>query len=73
MSNWLVHHHPTNREGSPLVRIDFFNVRYHYPTPWDDPHQCLAEQNGPPPEQVEPAFWSYDVATRKGHWLDTAQ
>jgi len=64
--NLLAHWHPHNEEGSPLVKISLFGVRYEYPTPDDDPLEHWRQQTGPPDDQIRPVFFEYDVAKRKG-------
>lgn len=66
---WLAKQRPKNDTGSPLVRIEVFEVWYTYPTPDDDARAYLIAQTGPPPEQQGPVFWIYDVATRTGRWI----
>ena len=68
--NLLAHRHPRNEAGSPLVRVVCFQVRYDFPPPGADARAFLAAQAGPPPEQVYPDFYEYDVATRHGKCLE---
>ncbi len=65
----LAHRFGKNATGSPLVRIEVFQVHYHYPSPDDDAPQWLAEQIGPPPDQIDPPFWEYDPRTQQGRKL----
>jgi hypothetical protein len=67
--NWIAHRFATNGRGAALVRIDVFRVRYDYPSPGDDARAWYERQLGPPPAQIEPPFWTYDVATRRGRYL----
>jgi hypothetical protein len=68
--NLLAHRHPRNEAGAPLVRVVVFQVRYDLPPPGADARAWLAAQAGPPPEQVCPDFYEYDVATRHGKCLE---
>ncbi len=65
----LAHQFGENPNGSPLVRIEVFQVHYRYPSPGDDPQQWLAEQTGPPPDQIDPPFWEYDLQAQQGRKL----
>ncbi len=68
--NLLAHRHPRNDAGAPLVRVVIFQVRYDFPPPGADARAFLAAQAGPPPEQVYPDFYEYDVASRHGKRLE---
>jgi hypothetical protein len=65
--NWVAHEYATNDRGAALVRIDVFKVTFEFVGPEDDPVAFLAAQSGPPAKQIEPVFYTYDVAARKGH------
>ena len=67
--NLLAHRHPTNERGSPLKRIYLFSVRYLLPPPDVDAAAFLAEQTGPPADQVQPDYFRYDVPGRNGQIL----
>jgi hypothetical protein len=68
--NLLAHRHPQSEAGAPLVRVVCFQVRYDLPPPGADARTFLAAQAGPPPEQVYPDFYEYDVAGRHGKCLE---
>lgn len=68
--NLLAHRHPRNDAGAALARVVVFGVRYDLPPPGADARALLAAQAGPPPEQVYPDFYEYDVATRHGKRLE---
>lgn len=69
--NLLTHRYPKNAKGSPLVRIELFQVKYNYCPPTEpDPLAFYQAQNGPPESQVWPTYFVYDVATKKGRMID---
>ncbi len=65
----VAHHYARHENGAKLVRILVFKCTYNYPSANDDEQEWLAEQTGPPPSQIDPPFWEYDVATRTGRRL----
>jgi hypothetical protein len=69
----LARRQPVNEHGAALVTIQVFRIHYHYPSPYEDAHEFLKRQTGPPDEQVETPFWEYDVATGKGRVLQQSK
>jgi hypothetical protein len=67
--HWLCRQVPKNSAGSPLVRIELFKVDYVYPAPWQDAFAFLNAQREAQHDREEP-FWSYDVATRIGKYVE---
>lgn len=68
--NYLSHKFATNDKGSTLKKIELFWVRYDFAPPGVDAMEFYQKQNGPPPSQVGPTFFVYDVKTRKGRMLE---
>ncbi|MEX0586332.1 MAG: hypothetical protein WD176_06795 [Pirellulales bacterium] len=64
--NWVAHQFPRSEQQAELTRIDVFLLHYKYPSPWDDARWWLARQTGPPADQIDRPFWTYDVRTRRG-------
>jgi hypothetical protein len=67
--NLLAHRHARNKAGRPLKTIRLFQVRYDLTPPGADARAWLEAQTGPPPDQVFPDFYEYDVANRDGKFL----
>jgi hypothetical protein len=67
--NLLAHRYRRNEGGAGLVTIALFQVRYDYTPPGVEARAYLRQQTGPPPDQVYPDFYLYDVAARDGKTL----
>lgn len=65
----LRHRHATNDAGAALAKIHLFVVRYDLPPPTADAREWLADQNGPPSNQVYADFYVFDAKTNKGECL----
>jgi hypothetical protein len=65
----LLSHRYSEQDGSPLVRIHLFLVRYDMPPPGEDARAWWTSQTGPPEKQVLPDFYLFDATTRHGKCL----
>ncbi len=63
--NWLSHQVTHNGAGSPLQRIEVFEIHYDYPPPGENAVAFIKTESRRPQNHKKP-FWVYDVATRSG-------
>jgi hypothetical protein len=69
--NLLAHRYPTSASGASVETIHLFEVVYRFCPPDEpDPAAYLRAQTGPPPGQIFPDYFVYDVATRQGRRIE---
>ncbi len=67
--NVLQHRYPHNDQGAKLKTIYLFIVRIEHPPPGVDARAWLTVQSGPPPQQIYPDFYEFDVAQGRSRIL----
>jgi hypothetical protein len=75
--NYLLHRHPTNAHGSPLVEIRFYQVTYDFAPPGVDPtafyRDVMEKTRDHDSPQAWPTYYIYDARKREGRFVEAAR